>query len=128
MSCTFPLCKQNEYKNGLCINHHRVYGTAEVKKASAPIADKSAKRKELDKEYKKLVKQMLKENNQCEVKAPGCTKKAEGLHHVQKRNAKNMLDRKNLKRCCNHCNTWIEQNPLQALEMGVSKSKHIPHQ
>lgn len=127
MTCTFPLCKQNEYKNGLCINHHRVYGnsTSEVKKANKPIADKSAKRKELDKEYRKLVKKMLSESNACEVKSPVCTGKAEGLHHVQKRTAKNMLDRSNLKRCCNHCNQWIEEHPLEALEIGVSKSKHI---
>ena len=61
MTCTFPLCKQNEYKNGLCLNHNRIYGSTDVKKVAAPIPDKSAKRKELDKEYRKLVKEMLKE-------------------------------------------------------------------
>lgn len=124
-NCTFPLCKQNEYKNGLCINHHRIYGSVDVKKAAAPIEDKSAKRKEQQKEYVKLVKEMLKEDNRCEIKAEGCTGIAQGLHHVQKRSAKNLLDRNNLKRACNHCNTWIEQHPLEAIEMGVSKSKHI---
>jgi hypothetical protein len=125
-TCTFPLCKQNEYKNGLCINHHRVYGTApaptpEVK----PIPKKTASREELDKEYRKLVKVMLKENDQCEVKLPGCTGKAQGLHHIVKRNKKNMCDRNNLLRACNSCNSYIENHPLEALEMGVSKSKHI---
>lgn len=126
MTCTFPLCKQNEYKNGLCINHHRIYNTAqEQPKKQAPIASKSDKRKQLDKEYRKLVKEMLKENNVCEIKAPGCTGKAQGLHHIQKRTTKNLLDRNNLLRACNSCNLWIEEHPLEAIEKGFSKSKHI---
>ena len=125
MICTFPLCKQNEYKNGLCHGHWRVYGVSHETKKPQPIADKSAKRKELDKEYKKLVKEMLKEDNRCEVKAKGCTGIAQGAHHIVKRTAKNLLDRNNLLRCCNSCNQFIEMHPLEALEMGVSKSKHV---
>lgn len=125
-TCSFPLCKQHAYKKGLCLNHNRVYGIQpQSKPVSKPIADKSAKRAALDKEYKALVKELLKQNNQCEVKAPGCTKIAQGMHHVQKRTEKNMLDVKNLVRACNHCNGYIEKHPLWALEQGFSKSKHI---
>jgi hypothetical protein len=59
----------------------------------------------------------------CEIKAVGCTGIAQGLQHKIKRSSKNLLDRKNLLRSCNNCNTWIENNPLEAIAMGVSASK-----
>lgn len=119
--CKFPLCKRHAEKNGYCIGH-RIYAGEEKPKKG--IAKYSEKRAELQKEYRKLVKTMLEENKRCEIKAPGCTKKAEGLHHLQKRSPKNMLDRSNLKRACNHCNLYIETNPAWAEEKGFSISKH----
>ena len=76
--------------------------------------------------YRKIVKEMLEEDNRCEVKAPGCTGIAQGLQHKVKRSSKNLLNRKDLLRSCNHCNLWIEENPLQAIAMGVSETKFKP--
>lgn len=94
-------------------------------KPKAVPAKKSAKRKIEHKEYKKIVKEMLAENPLCEIKEEGCAIVAEGLHHKQKRLPSNYLDRDNLMRACNNCNSWIENNPLEAIEKGYSISKHI---
>lgn len=88
-------------------------------------AKKSAKRKIDHKEYVKIVKEMLKENIWCEIGEVGCQLEATGLHHKQKRLPSNFLDRDNLMRACNNCNTWVENNPLEAIEKGYSISKHI---
>jgi len=95
------------------------------KPKSVPIKKYSDKRKEKQKEYVKLVKEMLKESDRCEMKTPVCTGKAQGLQHKEKRSEKNLCDRKNLLRSCNPCNMYVEQYPLYALEHGLSISKHI---
>jgi hypothetical protein len=105
--------------------NEKCFGIAkpEEKKVLPKISVMSAKRQAQQRLYRKIVKEMLEENNICEIKAIGCTGIAEGLQHKVKRSSKNLLDRKNLLRSCNHCNTWIESNPLEAIAMGVSASK-----
>jgi hypothetical protein len=92
-------------------------------KKKKPISVMSVKRMAQQRLYRKIVKEMLTENNRCEIKAVGCTGIAQGLQHKVKRSSKNLLNRKNLLRSCNSCNTWIENNPLEAIAMGVSASK-----
>ncbi|WP_428400337.1 hypothetical protein ABDK00_014210 [Niabella insulamsoli] len=95
-----------------------------MKKAD-PIPKKSQTQKDLDKEYSKLVQDMRNESPLCEVKIKGvCTGIMEGLHHLQKRTRKNLCDRNNVIRACNACNSWIEKNPLEAMDLGLSISKH----
>jgi len=131
-TCTFPCCSRIVERNGFCFLHAVHFAGEKIKEArkplpkqTQPIEKKSDKRKVLHREYVKLVRQMISENPLCEIKAPGCTQMAEGLHHVQKRSEKNLTERSNLKRACNNCNLYIENNPLEALEKGWSKSKHI---
>jgi len=87
------------------------------------IAKQSDKRKVDQKAYRKIVKEMLKENKYCMVKAPGCTKLAQGLHHVVKRSPSNLLDKTNLLPCCNFCNGFLENNDAWGRERGFVKSK-----
>ena len=82
------------------------------------IAKMSAKRKEVNKEYKKIVKSKLKENPDCVVKSPECTGKAQGLNHKQKRSPKNLTELANLENCCNACNAYIETHPKWAKANG----------
>lgn len=98
---------------------------ATEKPKPAPIAKLCDKRKELQKVYVKLVKEMLKENPLCEMKTPVCTGKAQGLQHKQKRSEKNLCDRNNLLRSCNACNLFVEENPLYGIEHGLIVSKHF---
>jgi ATP-dependent Zn protease len=89
------------------------------------IAPLNKRRAKMQPKYRSLVKEMLAENDRCEVKSPVCKGRATGLQHKVKRSEKNLMDKKNLLRSCNACNGWIEANPLEAIAMGVSKSKHI---
>jgi CO dehydrogenase/acetyl-CoA synthase alpha subunit len=93
-------------------------------KVLKPIAKKTKKRAVLDRKYSKLLKKEAEENNDCEIKSPVCIGIFQGFQHKVKRSAKNLLDRENLLRSCNPCNGWCESNPLKAIAMGVSISKH----
>jgi len=123
--CKFPGCKRHPQKNGYCIGHS-IYGpTASANNRSGykVIKPKSEKRTESDKEYSKIVAELLKKSPMCKVKSPVCTKKAQGAHHKQKRSPKNINDKKNLIECCNMCNNYIEEHPDWATENGFSISR-----
>jgi len=90
------------------------------------IPARSDKRKQEQKEYVKIVKEMLATDPNCEIREEGCQVKASGLHHMKKRSPATFLDRKFLKRACDNCQTWVEIHPLEAIEKGHSVSKHLP--
>lgn len=92
-------------------------------KKTKPIAKKSDKRKVEDKELKKITKLMLEENDKCEMNLPGCTGTAIELHHMKKRSPATITDKLYLKRSCRSCNSYAEQFPLQAIDLGASFSK-----
>lgn len=120
--CTFPNCSRHAEKNGYCIGHQAF---ASFKQVNVPkkAEKKSDVRKEEEKLYKKIVRQMFAVSNLCELKIAGvCTKIAEGLHHQKKRGA-NYLNKKFLKRSCNACNNWCEKHPKEAMKVGASVSK-----
>lgn len=89
------------------------------------IAKVSDKRKVDQRAYVKIVKELLSENPNCEIKEDGCQGKASGLHHMKKRSPATFLDKKFLKRACDNCNAWCEIHPLEAIEKRHSISKHI---
>lgn len=97
-------------------------------KPAKPIAPLNKKRAKMQPKYRQLVKEILEENDRCEVKSTVCTGKATGLQHKVKRSEKNLMDKKNLLRSCDACNGWIEGNPLEAIAMGVSVSKFKPEE
>lgn len=75
-----------------------------------------------------LVAAMLAESPWCElgpvistaVPAWPCSQRAQGLHELRKRSAGGSLtNRSNLLRACNPCNTWVEDHPTQARELGL---------
>lgn len=121
MSCSFPNCSRHAQSNGYCIGH-QAFANFKSVKVPAPPSKKSDVRKEEEKLYKKIVKDMAAVSNKCEIKSPVCTKIMEGLHHMKKRGA-NYLNKKFLKRSCNPCNHYIEEHPGWAKENGHSVSK-----
>ena len=134
--CRFPLCKSFAHDGGYCVNHGKYYSDVKApakaapsskpvkKTARKPVKKKSAKRVNQEKEYKKILAEMMAENDNCELKVPGvCTGKMQGGHHMKKRQG-NYLKRKYIKRACNACNGWCESHPLEAVEMGLSLSVH----
>lgn len=111
-------------QNTVCFGNEK----PKVEKPVKKISIMSVKRMAQQRLYRKIVKEMLAEDPRCEIRAIGCTGIAEGLQHKVKRSSKNLLDKKNLLRSCNSCNTWIENNPLEAIAMGVSESKFKPEE
>jgi len=128
MNCAFPFCKSERiWRDGLCYDHWRLEDKGKSKveaKKPAPIKKVSDKRKPLQKEYKKLVKEMLGANNKCEVRSPVCTGIAQGLNHREKRSERNLTERDNVERCCHNCNSYIESHTDWALANGHLKLKH----
>jgi hypothetical protein len=131
--CNWVTCNEEATQGVHCFHHYRQWGLTasygsikEVieKPKPQPIAKKSVKAAKNDKEYKKLVKLMLAENDKCEMKVPGvCTGKAQGLHHKRKRGKHTLKDKKNLLRACNACNGWVEKFPIEAEKLGLVETK-----
>lgn len=95
-----------------------------VKPKQKPIPKVSEKRKQVNKDYKK-VSQPLWKGKKCKVKSPNCTKEAQGIHHLKpKVNTHDLLDTKNMLPACNACNTYIEDFPVWAKQNGFKISKH----
>lgn len=84
------------------------------------LADKVQKRRRINQRsarrvaanYGDFVRTRLELDMHCEVRMPGCTWLAEGLHHRRKRSAGGRLvSRLNTVRACNACNGRIEDEP-----------------
>jgi len=95
------------------------------KKKPYRMPKESKKRAKLNREYRKHVGKVLQEDNLCKIGAPGCTKIAQGLHHIVKRTAKNLMDNKITIPACNSCNLWVEENSKKAKEKGLTQSKFL---
>jgi hypothetical protein len=100
----------------------------EVKKKK-PIAQVSAKRAKINKElYSPVQQEVLTERPFCELRLPGCTGKAQGVHHVGgKENTAKLIDKKKMKAACNHCNNLLESKDAVARAAGLKESKHVPN-
>lgn len=124
MTCSFPFCSRPVPKEGYCFLHAAKYGSVKPKPEPRPIPQKSEKRKKVDAEYSKLKKQMMSESNKCEAGLAGCDKIAVDLHHVAGRGKDKTVNRANLLRVCRSCHIFITDNPLTAIDLGLSKSRH----
>jgi hypothetical protein len=125
--CEFPLCTYPEDRDGFCVHHAKHFAGPKPEKKQTPIPKISKKRKADQKEYVKIVKEMLSIDPNCEIKESGCQVKASGLHHKKKRTPATFLDKRFLKRSCDNCNLWCELHPIEAIHKGHSISKHKPH-
>lgn len=117
MSCTWPrcICKATGIKCG---------DFKEKKKGPTRIPYKSATRIQDDKEYSKILAELRAESDLCDLRVPGvCTRKMQGGHHLKKRDGSLYTDKRYIKRACNACNGWVEQNPEKAIAMGIAISK-----
>lgn len=88
----------------------------------------SAKRQRLQRKRRALVAAMLAEDPYCDL-GPAielvdathrCAGEAIGLHERRKRSSYgSLLDRRNLRRCCAPCNSWVEDHPNPAHLLGL---------
>lgn len=120
--CTDPTC----YSYG---KYCRLHAKAAPKKEASetpvkkPIAKKSAKKKKEDKEVKKIVDELKKISNRCQLRSPVCTGFIQGADHTQKISPKNATNKKNIKGSCNACNLYKEQHPEWSKKNGHSVSR-----
>lgn len=131
-TCNFPTCQRHPEKNGYCV-HHQIYApgakskksgdSGEKKKPFRRIARRSKKLASKERQYVKLVREMLAESPYCELSTPDCTGIAQGLHHMKGRGI-HLMNRKYLKRACNGCNGYVERHPQYAMDRGLSVSRH----
>ena len=93
-------------------------------KRAKPIATRSRKKKEQDKEYSVLRKDFLYYHHNCQAQLQNiCTRHATDVHHKAGRIGKNYLDVNTWLAVCRSCHTWIEEHPKEARELGYSQSK-----
>lgn len=83
----------------------------------------SAKRALLNEEYFKLVEQFKKDNPKCKAKVNEyCTETTDDPHHTKGR-GKFLLTVDTWLPVCRSCHIWIEANPKEAKEKGLSYSR-----
>jgi hypothetical protein len=84
----------------------------------------SDKKKQKDVEYSKLRKLYLESHPFCEAKLPGiCTAEATDIHHMSGKIGDDYLDVTNFISLCRACHVWVENNPTEAKELGLSKNR-----
>jgi hypothetical protein len=84
----------------------------------------SDKKKQKDVEYSKLRKLYLESHPFCEAKLPGiCTAEATDIHHMSGKIGDDYLDVNNFIALCRVCHVWVENNPTEAKELGLSKNR-----
>lgn len=124
-TCAFPTCQRHAEKNGYCVRHS-IYAQKSApdqkKKQPTRIRRRSKKLAAKERDYAKIVREMMAESRQCELRTPDCIGTAQGLHHMKGRGV-HLLNKKFLKRACNPCNSYVERHPAYALEHGLSVSR-----
>src|SRR5687768_4799524 len=87
----------------------------------------SKKREGVNREYFKRSRIFRKANPLCAIKAEGCSKLTEGVHHMRgKENLEKLMDENYWLPACNRCNNYCESHSAWARENGFKLSKHEP--
>lgn len=103
------------------LNVYKYSGTKSTKKKIKPTSQKRAKE---NREYLNYSRpEYLLEHPICEINVPGCTIKADQIHHKKGRIGKLLNDKKYFCATCDNCHKWAENNPAAAREKGVSISR-----
>jgi hypothetical protein len=92
----------------------------EKPKSISPVSKK--RQGEMD-TYSKLREAFLIAKPHCEAKLIGCTGVATDVHHKAGRVGDNYLKISTWLAVCRKCHSWIETNPEEAKELGLSESR-----
>lgn len=88
------------------------------RKPKKPISPISKNRIEALKKYRRLRDKYFKDNPICEFK--GCYSKDITLHHAKGRIGSFLTDKRYFKSLCLTHHRFVEDNPLEAIKMGLS--------
>ena len=92
----------------------------EKPKSIAPV---SKKRQVAMDEYSKRRQLFFITNPICKAKLVGCTGPATDVHHKAGRVGENYLKISTWLALCRSCHRWVEDNPIEAKELGFSESR-----
>lgn len=92
----------------------------EKPKAIKPISAKMTK--SLD-EYSKRRMAFLTVHSHCQAKLQGCSGEATEVHHKAGRIGELLILISKWLAVCRSCHRWIEENPLEAKELGFSEDR-----
>ena len=86
-----------------------------------PIAPQSDKKLDELKVYRKNRDQYFKDHPVCEF--PDCNSTRIQLHHKRGHVGQYLTDQRYFCSLCGHHHRWVEENPTQAKEMGLSEDR-----
>jgi hypothetical protein len=86
------------------------------------INRRSEKRAEQEKEYSKERIRFLKDHPVCEFNE-SCQRESTDVHHTEGRIGDLLTDFSKCKALCRGHHVWVELHPVEAKEMGLSKSR-----
>jgi hypothetical protein len=100
---------RQQMKNGM---------SKQEKRKQVKIKPVSDKRAALNKKYAEASRPIWK-GQQCQIRSPVCTGKAQGIHHRKgKATAELLMDQRYWMSACNFCNTYVETHDAWARKMG----------
>lgn len=91
------------------------------KEKPKPISRLSTRRRADMDEYSKKRMLFLIVNPVCQARLVGCTGEATDVHHAAGRIGENYLNMSQWKALCRNCHQWVEYNPDEAREFGLSE-------
>jgi hypothetical protein len=95
-----------------------------LRTSTVPIKPVADKRNKQNSEYSSIRKVHLGEIPFCELKLPGCTGTATEIHHMKGRIGSLLTNRGYFKSTCRSCHSWVTEHSKEAIELGLSLSRH----
>lgn len=118
--CSVDGCDHRVWGKGYCARHQYLRADKKIK----PVKPYSDKRRELNKLYDAEARQYRKQNPECAIKSPNCTKHTQGVHHKKGR-GKYLLEKATWLPACNPCNHYVEAHHQWAIDNGFKERRHI---
>lgn len=122
-------CGLPVFSKGLCMKHWRTEYTkplkrTPIKKKPYKIKPRSSKRRKEENKYNYEAKRFKSERPHCEARLPTCTGFTQDVHHMATRTNRNLLEKENWLPVCRNCHIWVTEHSKEAIELGLSKSRH----
>ena len=76
----------------------------------------------LDSVYTVLRRKFMEEYSMCQAALPGCNNSSTDIHHMKGRGLY-YLEVSTWLSVCRQCHTYIEEHPIEAIELGYSQKK-----
>lgn len=119
-----PECGDGKDKpliSGKCQSHYWAGKRKPLPKATKPIRPRSKKRERQESKYRAAREKYFEQHPVCEF--PGCKSTDVTLHHMRGRIGSLLHDKRYFKSLCWHHHQYVEQNPHEAKQLGLSLNR-----